>query len=102
MLASAGRLDVFDDGPGLGPDEVDHAFERFYLWERYGNDRPVGTGLGLAIVRELTEAMGGSVEVRSAPGVGSTFSLLLPMSATAAESTTRESVGLAPRAFTTP
>ncbi len=78
VLASPGRLDVVDDGPGLGADEVEHAFERFYLWERYGNDRPVGTGLGLAIVRELAEAMGGSVEVRSIVGVGSTFSLLLP------------------------
>ena len=77
VLAAPGRLDIVDDGPGLGPDEIDRAFERFYLWERYGNDRPVGTGLGLAIVHELAEAMGGSVEVRSAPGVGSTFSLLL-------------------------
>ena len=81
VLASPGRLDVVDDGPGLGPDEIDHAFERFFLWERYGNDRPVGTGLGLAIVRELAEAMGGSVEVRSVLGVGSTFSLLVPTAA---------------------
>jgi two-component system sensor histidine kinase BaeS len=81
VLASPGRLDVVDDGPGLGPDEIEHAFERFYLWERYGNDRPVGTGLGLAIVRELAEAMGGSAEVRSVLGVGSTFSLLLPTAA---------------------
>jgi two-component system OmpR family sensor kinase len=78
VLAAPGRLDIVDDGPGLGPDEIDRAFERFYLWERYGNDRPVGTGLGLAIVHELAEAMGGSVEVRSVLGVGSTFSLLLP------------------------
>ena len=78
VLASPGRLDVVDDGPGLGAGELERAFERFYLWERYGNDRPVGTGLGLAIVHELAEAMGGSVAVRSAPGVGSTFSLLLP------------------------
>lgn len=78
VLASPGRIDVVDDGPGLGSDDLERAFERFYLYERYGADRPVGTGLGLAIVRELAEAMGGKVEVRSAPGVGSTFSLLLP------------------------
>ncbi len=78
VLASPGRIDVVDDGPGLVPDDLGRAFERFYLWERYGTDRPVGTGLGLAIVRELAEAMGGTVEVRSAVGVGSTFSLLLP------------------------
>ena len=57
-----GRIDVVDDGPGLGPDDLEHAFERFYLYERYGADRPVGTGLGLAIVRELAEAMGGEVD----------------------------------------
>jgi two-component system OmpR family sensor kinase len=79
VLASAGRIDVVDDGPGLDADDLEHAFERFYLWERYGSERPVGTGLGLAIVRELAEAMGGSVEARGTRGVGSTFSLLLPL-----------------------
>ena len=43
------------------------AFERFYLHQRYGRERPVGTGLGLAIVKELTEAMGGTVDVESEP-----------------------------------
>jgi len=81
VLASPGRIDVVDDGPGLGPDDLERAFERFYLYERYGADRPVGTGLGLAIVRELAEAMDGTVEVRSAPGVGSNFSLVLPTAA---------------------
>jgi two-component system sensor histidine kinase BaeS len=78
VLASPGRVDVVDDGPGIEPEDLEHAFERFYLWDRYGGERPVGTGLGLAIVRELAEAMDGSVEVRSAAGVGSTFSILLP------------------------
>ena len=78
VLASPGRIDVVDDGPGLRTDDLDRAFERFYLYERYGSERPVGTGLGLAIVRELADAMGGSVGVRSTVGVGSTFSLLLP------------------------
>ncbi len=81
VLASRGRIDVVDDGPGLGSGDLERAFERFYLYERYGADRPVGTGLGLAIVRELAEAMGGTVEVRSTPGVGSTFSLTLPAAA---------------------
>ncbi len=84
VSASPGRLEVTDEGPGLGPDDVEHAFERFYLWNRYGADRPVGTGLGLAIVAELATAMGGSVTVESTLGRGSTFALLLqPASAPA-------------------
>jgi len=78
VLAANGRIDVIDDGPGLREDDLDRAFERFYLYERYGAERAVGSGLGLAIVRELAEAMGGRVEARSVIGVGSTFSLLLP------------------------
>ena len=66
-----GRLAVVDDGPGLAPDDHERAFERFYLWDRYGADRPVGTGLGLAIVAELAAAMGGRTTIESAPGEGS-------------------------------
>jgi two-component system OmpR family sensor kinase len=75
IVAAAGRLTVVDDGPGLEPDDLDRAFERFYLWDRYGADRPVGSGLGLAIVSELATAMGGRVSVESTPGEGSTFTL---------------------------
>jgi signal transduction histidine kinase len=78
IVARPGRLEVVDDGPGLGADDLDRAFERFYLYDRYAGERRVGTGLGLAIVRELAEAMGGSTEVRSEPGAGATFSLVLP------------------------
>jgi len=66
-------ISVEDTGPGLTPEDLEHAFERFYLYERCGKDRPVGTGLGLAIVKELTEAMGGEVRVYSPPGEGTTF-----------------------------
>ena len=82
VLAAPGRLDIVDDGPGLGPDEVDRAFERFYLWDRYGADRPVGTGLGLAIVAELAAAMNGRVTVESAEAEGATFTLHLAPAAT--------------------
>jgi signal transduction histidine kinase len=77
VVASPGRIDVVDDGAGIAPADLEHAFERFHLWERYAAERPVGTGLGLAIVRELADAMGGSVAVQSTAGVGSIFSILL-------------------------
>jgi signal transduction histidine kinase len=77
VVARNGTLAVEDDGPGLRPDEVPHAFERFYLYSRYAASRAVGTGLGLAIVDELARAMGGAVEVRSAPG-RTRFSIRLP------------------------
>ena len=77
IVASEGRLAVIDDGPGLAPDDHDRAFERFYLWDRYGADRPVGTGLGLAIVAELAAAMGGRTTIESTPGEGSVFALEL-------------------------
>jgi signal transduction histidine kinase len=83
VVARPGRLEVVDDGPGLGEDDLGRAFERFYLYDRYAGERRVGTGLGLAIVRELAEAMGGSVEVRSELGAGATFSIVLPLLASA-------------------
>ena len=47
------RLVVSDTGPGIAPEDVPHAFERFYLYDKVGKDRPVGSGLGLAIVKQL-------------------------------------------------
>ena len=79
VVTSPGRLRVEDTGPGLEEEERDRAFERFFLHERYGRERPVGTGLGLAIVKELTEAMGGRVEVVSEPGRLTAFTVRLPV-----------------------
>ncbi len=78
LTAVPGRLAVSDTGPGLDADELPRAFERFFLYDRYGSERKVGTGLGLAIVKELTEAMGGAVTVESEPGAGTTFTVSLP------------------------
>jgi two-component system sensor histidine kinase BaeS len=69
---------VKDTGPGLAPDEVPRAFDRFFLYRRYDGRRPVGTGLGLAIVRELVLAMGGDVTVASRSG-GTEFAIRLPL-----------------------
>jgi len=80
LVTEPGLLRVEDTGPGLKPEEHEHAFERFYLHERYGRERPVGTGLGLAIVKELTQAMGGTVEVESAAGL-TTFTVRLAVPA---------------------
>jgi signal transduction histidine kinase len=78
MTAEPGALTVADNGPGLDPEDLPRAFERFFLYSRYGTNRTVGTGLGLAIVKELTEAMEGSVTVQSSPGQGLSFVVRLP------------------------
>ncbi|MGE5690971.1 MAG: sensor histidine kinase [Pseudomonadota bacterium] len=78
VVASAGVLAVEDTGPGLRPEELPRAFERFYLHSRYGRERAVGTGLGLAIVKELADGMGGSVSVASTPEGETRFELRLP------------------------
>jgi NtrC-family two-component system sensor histidine kinase KinB len=73
---------VQDNGPGIPPDETERVFDRFY--QIRDDQRAGGSGLGLAIVREVVEAHGGRVWVRSAVGRGSTFYFTLPL-ATIAE-----------------
>jgi len=81
VVTAPGEVRVEDTGPGLEDDDRARAFERFYLHERYGRERPVGTGLGLAIVKELTTAMGGTVTVESEPGRLTSFTVRLLQSA---------------------
>jgi signal transduction histidine kinase len=71
------RLQVRDTGGGIAPDELQRVFERFYRGR--ADDVHGGTGLGLALVKQLTEAMGGTVEVGSTPGEGSCFSVRFPL-----------------------
>ena len=77
LATAPGELVVRDTGPGIGADELPHAFDRFFLYRRYDGNRPVGTGLGLAIVRELAVAMQGDVRVASSPA-GTEFTISLP------------------------
>jgi signal transduction histidine kinase len=70
------RLIVSDTGSGIPADELTRVFDRFHTGSRSKGTR--GTGLGLALVRAVAQAHGGTVGVRSAPGEGSEFELLLP------------------------
>lgn len=71
-------IEVSDTGPGIAAADLPHVFERSYLWGKSRGVQAVGTGLGLAIVRELAMALGGRIDVQSAPGRGTTFRLRLP------------------------
>jgi two-component system OmpR family sensor kinase len=71
-------LQVADDGVGIGVDDLPHVFERFSRRDRARGRGNGGTGLGLAIVKAVVEAHGGTVCVRSEPGRGASFRILLP------------------------
>jgi len=75
------RLEVEDDGSGIPPELMERIFEPFFTTRGVGK----GTGLGLPICHAIVEAHGGSLEVRSAPGVGSTFRIDLPAAGTLVE-----------------
>jgi len=76
-LRGEGRtlVEVRDRGPGISAEDVPRIFEDFVQLDEHSSS---GTGLGLPIARRLAEMLGGSLEVSSTPGAGSTFRLLLP------------------------
>jgi len=76
-------LSVTDTGPGIPQEEIPSIFERYQQASTATRSRFSGSGLGLALVRELTELHGGTVEVESAQGRGTTFTVWLPASTVA-------------------
>lgn len=73
------ELAVIDSGPGIAAEHLPRIWDRFYRVDKARSRALGGTGLGLAIVKYIAEAHGGSVHVVSAPGAGTTFSMLLPL-----------------------
>lgn len=73
------RLSVEDNGVGMTEEVAAHVFERFFKGDSSHNEK--GFGLGLSIARLIAEAQGGRIEVTSAPGVGSRFTVTLPKEA---------------------
>lgn len=77
-LGSQAALRVQDSGVGIAADELPMIFERLYRTPAAIADCTPGAGIGLSLVRAIVHAHGGTVEVDSTPGEGSTFHVLLP------------------------
>lgn len=71
-------LHVSDTGIGIDAKDIEHIFERFYRADPARSKAVSGSGLGLSIVEWVVRAHKGAIEVRSTPGQGSTFTLILP------------------------
>jgi signal transduction histidine kinase len=71
-------IQVGDTGPGIAPEEQARIFDPFYR-SQPGQRFPQGMGLGLSIARDVVVAHGGRLELDSAPGLGSRFTVYLPL-----------------------
>ncbi|QKZ13803.1 two-component regulator propeller domain-containing protein [Spirosoma sp. KUDC1026] len=73
------HITISDTGIGISPTYLPHIFDRFYQVDDSATRAYGGTGIGLALVKELTELIGGTIQVSSELGVGTTFKLRLPI-----------------------
>jgi signal transduction histidine kinase len=83
VLGAEVEISVSDNGPGIPEQQLEHVFERFVRGDAGLTQRVGGTGLGLAISKSLIELHGGTIAAESTPGIGSTFTMRLPVAAQA-------------------
>ncbi|MEN8615226.1 HAMP domain-containing sensor histidine kinase [Dehalogenimonas sp. THU2] len=74
-----GIVTINDTGVGIPPEHLAHIFERFYRVDQSRSKSDGGSGLGLSISEEITGFFGGKIEVKSQIGIGSTFTVYLPL-----------------------
>jgi signal transduction histidine kinase len=70
---------VRDSGPGIPPEHIDRIFDAFWQVDQSSTRTAGGTGLGLSIARRLVQQLGGTIQVSSEPGEGSTFTARIPL-----------------------
>ncbi len=73
------HIKVVDNGIGIAEDELGRIFDRFYQVDSPDRYRQGGTGIGLSLSKEIVEMAGGSILVKSQPGIGSEFEVILPV-----------------------
>jgi signal transduction histidine kinase len=72
-------MQVRDSGAGIPPEQLPRIFEKFYQADNQGSAHAKGTGLGLAIAKQIVDAHGGTISCDSTPGVGTVFTITLPV-----------------------
>jgi signal transduction histidine kinase len=72
-------LTITDDGSGIDSDELPHLFDRYRRQKSSELSGNYGTGLGLSVVKTVIEKHRGTINVSSNPGIGSTFTITLPL-----------------------
>ncbi len=87
---------IRDTGIGIAPNVLEHIFEHFYRADQARSTRTGGSGLGLTIARKIIEAHGGKITVASALGEGTTFSILIPITAAAGDNASIGPIKLSP------